>query len=151
MAAMESPPDTSRNEAKRSRQERDPRLFDSIAAEYCRKDLLPASRRARRHRFECTLCRLPLSEWSRVLEIGCGAWFAATYLADRFGTYVGIDRSEKLIELARTYNARSGVTFHTTSIEDFRAGERFDLVFMIGVLHHNDTERGDPADSGRAP
>jgi SAM-dependent methyltransferase len=119
-----------------SRSERDRALFDAAANRYCEKDLLPASRRARRHRLERTLRSLPLSSRTSLLEIGCGAGFAAGYLRGRFGRYVGLDPSEQLIRLARHYNAGPGISFHRTALADFECGERFDAAFMIGVLHH---------------
>ena len=53
-------------------EERDRQFFDGIAKAYCRKDLLPASRAARRQRLEQTLKPLPLSSTCRLLEVGCG-------------------------------------------------------------------------------
>ena len=43
-----------------SRSRRDRELFDTIAVQYCRKDLLPASRMARRLRLEL---HVPRSRW----------------------------------------------------------------------------------------
>jgi len=125
-----------------SRSERDRVLFDAAANRYCQKDLLPASRRARRHRLERTLRSLPLSSRTSLLEIGCGAGFAASYLRGRFGRYVGVDPSEQLILLARRYNAGPGISFHRTALAEFECGERFDAAFMIGVLHHLEDPEG---------
>ena len=119
-----------------SRQSRDRSLFDAAARGLCRKDLAPASRRARRQRLERTVRWAPLSETTRLLDVGCGAGFSATYLRGRYGTYIGIDHSEKLIELARRHNAGPGVEFHAIDAEAFRPEERFDVVLLIGVLHH---------------
>jgi SAM-dependent methyltransferase len=125
-----------------SRAERDRALFDAVADRYCRKDLLPASRRARRHRLERTLRFLPLSPRASLLEIGCGAGFAADYLRGRFGRYVGIDPSGRLIRLAQHYNAGPETSFQRTALADFVCTEKFDAAFMIGVLHHLEDPRG---------
>jgi 2-polyprenyl-3-methyl-5-hydroxy-6-metoxy-1,4-benzoquinol methylase len=71
-----------------------------------------------------------------MLEVGCGAGFAATYLAGRYGTYVGLDYAESLIAYARQHNQRPGATFEVGNIKAYRSSRRFDVVFMIGVLHH---------------
>lgn len=114
----------------------DRELFDSIAARYAAKDLTPSSRHARRLRLERTLSVVPLEQSWRVLEVGCGAGFAATYLRGRVGEYVGIDHSQALIEIASDSNAGDRVEFVATSIEAFETPHPFDLVFMVGVLHH---------------
>ena len=119
-----------------SRQTRDRTLFDGVAERYCRKDLAPASRRARRERLERTVRWVPLSSRTRLLEVGCGAGFTAIYLSGRYRTYVGIDQSGKLIELARRHNAVPGAEFHAVGAASFRPEGRFDVVLMIGVLHH---------------
>ncbi len=118
------------------RQARDRALFDAISDEYCRKDLLPASRRARRLRLERTLSSVPLGSNDRVLEIGCGAGFAASYLQGRYRSYTGIDPSSQLIALARRHNAGPEVSFEVAELGSLDVGERFDVVFSVGVLHH---------------
>jgi SAM-dependent methyltransferase len=129
---MHAPP----SPAEAGRADRDRALFDRIAREYCRKDLTPASRVARRQRLFRTLARVPLDGQMAVLEAGCGAGFSANYLRGRCSTYVGIDYSENLIEYARHHNAAGGAHFAAASIYDFEPEHRLDLVFMIGVLHH---------------
>ena len=114
---MATSSDLHSNSTDPNRQSRDRDLFDSMATAYCRKDLLPASRRARQHRLAQTVHWVPLANTSRVLDVGCGAGFTATYLQGRYGTYVGIDQSGKLIELARTYNSLPGVTIQATPVE----------------------------------
>ncbi len=128
--------DLDHTRCKDSRQVREHQLFDAIAARYCCKDLLPASRRARWLRLEQTLRDMPLSSTTQLLEVGCGAGFAARYLQGRYGSYVGIDQSEQLIDLARTYNASEVARFHATDIARYEPETRFGGIFMIGVLHH---------------
>jgi SAM-dependent methyltransferase len=117
---------------------RDRELFDQSAETHVRKDLLPVSRLARKHRLLQTLRVAPLSSDISVLEVGCGAGFAARYLERRIGSYCGVDYSEHLISYARANNAGSKVDFVTANIKDFHPGRTFDLIFAIGVLHHLD-------------
>jgi len=56
----------------------DRELFNDSAEVYCRKDLLPASRCARKLKLMETVRLVPLPAMGRVLEVGCGAGFAAT-------------------------------------------------------------------------
>ncbi|MFI4848106.1 MAG: class I SAM-dependent methyltransferase [Gimesia chilikensis] len=117
---------------------RDRELFDRIAGEYCRKDLLPASRAARRHRLLQTLQAVPFSQNASVLEVGCGAGFAAQYLQGHIDDYCGVDYSTNLIEYAREFNGGPGIQFVAQNIQEFLPGRSFDLIFAIGLLHHLD-------------
>jgi 2-polyprenyl-3-methyl-5-hydroxy-6-metoxy-1,4-benzoquinol methylase len=130
MASSPSPPGPN------TRERRDQRLFEGIAPAYCRKDLLPASRRARCHRLQQTLKAVPTTARPEMLEVGCGAGFSAAYLAGCYGAYVGIDYAEPFIAYARQHNQRHGATFEVSNIKTYRSNRRFDVVFMIGVLHH---------------
>jgi len=103
---------------------------------YVHKDLTPSSRCARRLRLERTLVSVPMNPSWRVLEVGCGAGFGATYLQGRYREYVGLDHSLELVRLAREYNGGPGIEFVAASIADFATDRRFDLIFLIGVLHH---------------
>ena len=120
----------------RDHEVRDRQLFNDGAARYCRKDLLPASRRARKLRLTETLRLVPLAAGARILEVGCGSGFAASYLRGRFGHYTGVDYAENLLDYARLYNAGPNVNFIATNIRTFRSEEPFDMIFLVGVLHH---------------
>lgn len=113
-------------------------LFDRIAETYNRKDQKPASRRARRQRLRHSLARARVPADARMLELGCGAGWSVDYLAGRYGSYVGLDYSEKLIDYARAFNTRPAVEFRLDNIKSAAFDEPFDLVFAIGVLHHMD-------------
>ncbi len=120
--------------------QRDRALWERIAADYCGKDLASSSRIARRLRCRQTIAAVPQVAGGRqeMLEIGCGAGFAAEYLAGMYSEFSGIDYSRELIELARLRNARSGCQFFVSDIKTFQPGRQFDVVFAIGVLHHLD-------------
>jgi len=120
------------------RQTRDRELFDDIAERYAHKDLHPTSSVARRQRLLRTLAAAKLPQRPDLLEAGCGAGFSARYLTGRFGSFVGIDYADKLIQCANEHNAVPGASFHSENIKDLDMDERFDAVVMIGVLHHMD-------------
>jgi ubiquinone/menaquinone biosynthesis C-methylase UbiE len=117
---------------------RDRALFDQIAEKYCHKDLLPATRHARRHRLFQTLKSVQISPRADVLEVGCGAGFAAKHLEGRIGSYCGVDYSGNLIHYARVHNSGPEIEFVAANIKDFQPGKSFDLIFAIGLLHHFD-------------
>lgn len=119
-----------------SRSERDRALFDRIARRYHRKDLAPASRAARKLRLQQTLELIDPLPGAAFLEAGCGAGFSATYLAGIYGSYLGVDYSADLISWARRYNASPSARFAVGDVMEFRAESEFDVVFMIGLLHH---------------
>jgi SAM-dependent methyltransferase len=116
--------------------ERDRELFDRIALKYCRKDVLPAHRRAREHRLLQTFAATGMASAGDVLEIGCGAGFAATYLRGRYTSFLGIDHSAELIDCAREINGTDRVSYEVADANEIATDRRFDLILMIGVLHH---------------
>jgi SAM-dependent methyltransferase len=119
--------------------ERDDRaLFDRIASSYARKDLAPASRDARRYRLTSTLDAVASDGPIDVLEVGCGAGFAVDYMGDRVGRYLGVDHSTELIDYARSRHQAPDVEFRATRIHDLAEAEAFDVVLVVGVLHHLD-------------
>ena len=120
----------------RDRETRDRALFDAIAKQYCRKDMLPAHRRARQLRLFQTLERGGIANPTSVLEVGCGAGFAARYLLGRYGAYLGIDYSSDLIAYAQSMNTVPAAEFRVCNANEFESDRKFDVIFMIGVLHH---------------
>ena len=68
--------------------------------------------------------------------MGCGAGFSVNYLKGKFVNYTGLDYSENLIKYAIKYNSTTGVKFECLNINDFKTELKFDVVLMIGVLHH---------------
>lgn len=110
--------------------------FDRIAEEYERKDLAPGAAGARKLRLVQTLRTVPTTPTPHLLEVGCGAGYAARYLRGRYASYTGIDHSGKLIDIARSRHQGAGVQFVHADLMRFDPEESFDLVLMIGVLHH---------------
>ena len=113
----------------------DKKLFDDIAKNYVKKDLTPYCRVARKLRLVQSLkgIQQPIK---RILEVGCGAGFSVDYLRGKFINYTGVDYSENLIKYAIKHNSDTGVKFECLNVNDFDTELKFDVVLMIGVLHH---------------
>jgi SAM-dependent methyltransferase len=116
-------------------EENDRALFDRIARDYVRKDLTDSCRIAREQRLRQTL-RPVGDRVGHVLEVGCGGGFSARYLEGLYDSYTGVDYSEELIKYARHFNGGAGREFVCANVRDFDSERRFDVVFMVGVLHH---------------
>lgn len=121
-----------------TKETRDRELFDLIASRYAAKDTSPSVFPARRLRLTQTLKILPQNylEKANVLEVGCGAGFAVRYLPNTIRSYLGIDYSEVLIQIAQEINAHPLAKFRQANAKSFCTPERFDVIFLIGVLHH---------------
>jgi 2-polyprenyl-3-methyl-5-hydroxy-6-metoxy-1,4-benzoquinol methylase len=117
---------------------RDQQLFNEIAESYSRKDLFGPSRIARRLRLDATWAGVSARQDVDVLEVGCGAGFAARYLAGRYGRYMGVDHAESLVALARRHHQLPNVRFESAGVHELSSAERFDVILLIGVLHHLD-------------
>jgi SAM-dependent methyltransferase len=117
------------------RESDDKKLFDDIAINYVKKDLTPYCRVARKLRLVQSLkgIQQPIK---KILEVGCGAGFSVDYLKGKFVNYTGIDYSENLIKYAINHNNNKGVKFECLNVNDFDTEFKFDVVLMIGVLHH---------------
>ena len=118
------------------RASRDRALFDRIASKYARKDLYEPSRIARQARLHRTVDLTGHRPDADILEVGCGAGFAAHYLRGRFGTYTGIDYSDELIAFASQLEAGPDVAFRCVDLYEWQSGNPYDVIFAIGVLHH---------------
>ena len=117
---------------------RDRALFDSIALGYFKKDTLPAHRMARQLRIKQTMHLTRKSSPLDILEVGCGAGFSAEYLAGTYSKYVGVDYSERLVEFAQAQHQKSNIDFVVGDINAINFKEKFDVIVMIGLLHHLD-------------
>jgi SAM-dependent methyltransferase len=76
-----------------------------------------------------------------VLEMGCGAGWAANAIALHYGKDVtALDMTEKALvrapEVSRRLDTVNRIRFIHADLFDFRSSKRFDLVLSIGVLHH---------------
>jgi SAM-dependent methyltransferase len=71
-----------------------------------------------------------------VLDFGCGTGDTVPLLLDRLGAEraVGVDVSEKSLQVARRSVPRENVTF--TPLDDYRPAGDMDLAYCNGVFHH---------------
>ena len=76
----------------------------------------------------------------RVLDIGCGVATILNYLPTN--SYVGVDHNSKYIDRAkRVHQGRGDFLLADLNVENFPQIGQFDIVLLIGVLHHlSDTE-----------
>ncbi len=118
--------------------ERDRHLFDEIAKTYLRKDTVRSSRVARIQRLKETIRSVPLTSDTLLLEIGCGAGFAPLYLENTYKSYLGIDHSKALIQLAKAQfeDTSKETRFLCGDACDLDEVEVYDGIVIIGVLHH---------------
>jgi len=74
----------------------------------------------------------------KVLDIGCGTGHPSLYVANEAKSIIGIDKSERMIEIARSRLRRSGlenVFFEIGDAENLRfANKSFDAVILCGSL-----------------
>jgi len=84
---------------------------------------------------ELNLFKDYVEEGERVLDAGCGNGRLLELFKDKKVDYIGIDNSEKLIEIARTkYPCRK---FQTADVLKLPFPDNyFDKVFSVAVLHH---------------
>src|SRR5262249_6092954 len=99
-------------------------------------------RREREQPFYDLLALVRRSPGMRVVDLGCGTGKLTRVLHDRLEARetVGIDRSEKMLEPARTNAAPHGLRFEVGTIESFAeraecGAERFDLIFSNAAYH----------------
>lgn len=90
--------------------------------------------------------RQRLEEGITVADIGCGAGYAVSLLAETFpnSRFVGIDFSEQALEMARAEASRRGVlnvTFEARDVANLDAFEEFDFISTFDAIH----DQADPA------
>ncbi len=83
---------------------------------------------------------LDVKPTDRLLEIGCGHGVAVSLVCKQLdgGSIIALDRSSKMIEMARKRNAEhvaaGRASFHTASLSDANFGNlQFDTIFAIRV------------------
>lgn len=81
---------------------------------------------------------LPDFEGKRVLDLGCGYGWHCLYAAEHgAASVIGVDISEKMLEVARQKNNFNNVTYQQASIDDlaFEPGS-FDIILSSLAIHY---------------
>ena len=77
-----------------------------------------------------------------ILDLACGPAQISKYITDKINVnVVGVDLSEKMLELARK-NIPRGI-FHKHTIQDFQSEKKFDLVILGFGLPYLDDEQSE--------
>src|SRR5207245_2913265 len=107
----------------------DPRQYDKF-------------QREREQPFYDLLALVHRSPGMRIVDLGCGTGKLTRVLHDRLEARetVGVDRSEKMLEPARSDTLPNGLRFEVGTIESFaeragRGAERVDLIFSNAAYH----------------
>jgi len=69
-----------------------------------------------------------------VLDLGCGNGRLYPLVKQRGGRYLGVDLSQSMLKEARKMYA--GARFREADALSISGREKFDLVFLIAILHH---------------
>lgn len=76
---------------------------------------------------------------SRILDFGCGNGRLAEFLKEKYSEYVGVDVSQKLIDIAKqTYSSEKTefIKINPKVIKLPFEDNNFDAIFSIAVFHH---------------
>lgn len=123
-----------------SADENDRELFNRIASKYSKKDIYPVSQMVRKFQIDTAMDLLMKHSkkcvFENIIELGCGAGANSQYLKKYCRNYIGIDYSEELIKIADSIYSDNGITFRSSDILSFDPVMKYDLVLLIGVLHH---------------
>ena len=81
--------------------------------------------------------RKPL-EKVKILDIGCGGGLLSEPMSRLGAEVVGIDASEKNIQVAKLHAKKSGlnIKYHCTSPENFITNTKFDVILNMEIVEH---------------
>jgi SAM-dependent methyltransferase len=123
-----------------SREQKDRLLFNGIANNYSKKDLILSSSLAREAQLNFALARYLENNQSlgTIVDIGCGIGAPARYLSGCYDHYIGIDQSVALIDCAKNfYRDFTNTSFYAENIKATKIESNVaDFILSIGALHH---------------
>lgn len=112
-------------------------------------------RKAMYWRFDLTLDALKEGKGKKYLDVGCGSGRHATLLAEKGARVTGVDFSDEMLELAKSYAESKNVS----KLTDFQFGhfmdwasktkKHFDAVYALGVLDYVEDATGMLSEMGR--
>jgi SAM-dependent methyltransferase len=117
------------------------RHYDTFAEHIARRDVIASSRIARRDivlRAVRPVLQARGGSLGCVVDVGCGIGASAVNLNGHFDRYVGIDFSQREIEIGRTFTAGvPNVELIHANIKDASLPRQIaDVIYMDGALHH---------------
>jgi SAM-dependent methyltransferase len=117
------------------------RHYDSFAEHISRRDVIASSRIPRRDialRAIRPVLEARGGSLGCVVDVGCGIGASALHLRGHFDRYVGIDFSEREIEIGRAFTAGvPDVELIHANIKDASLPRAIaDVIYMDGALHH---------------
>ncbi|MFC1853605.1 class I SAM-dependent methyltransferase [candidate division CSSED10-310 bacterium] len=126
--------------AESTKTDHDRLLFNTIASQYARKDMVRSSVLVRRYELFFALSPFlrQLGSQGIIIDIGCGIGAPAIYLRGHYGQYIGIDHSEKMIENAQCFhhgNDKVSFLHGDVTTQSFQTPPA-DLILANGALHH---------------
>lgn len=118
----------------------DQELFERIADDYARKDIIPSTMIARADIIRRAVKPLMAGgeNLGVLVDVGCGVAAQALYLDGTFERYIGIDYSSSLISIGRDLTAAlDNVELIAANIKSAEVPENIaDTILVVGALHH---------------
>ena len=110
------------------------KYFDSVKS-------TPLSKEGERIEEETIIDLIKIKPGIKILDLGCGEGRWAKTLEDKDIKYIGVDFSKELIAKAKNRNIKGNVEFIIKPAHDFISEEKFDLIFLFGLIPYmNDEE-----------
>lgn len=110
------------------------KYFDSVKS-------TPLSENGEKIEEETIIGLIKIKPGMKILDLGCGEGRWAKTLENKDIKYIGVDFSKELIAKARSKNTKGDITFVVKPVQDFISEEKFDLIFLFGLIPYmNDEE-----------
>jgi cyclopropane fatty-acyl-phospholipid synthase-like methyltransferase len=110
------------------------KYFDSVKS-------TPLSEKGERIEEETIIDLIKIKPGMKILDLGCGDGRWAKKLENAGVKYIGVDFSRELIAKAKSRNVKGDVRFLVNPVQDFISEEKFDLIFLFGLIPYmNDEE-----------
>lgn len=106
-----------------------------------KKDTNPSSSLCRKYIINKVINSIPEKNFKikTILDIGCGIGANAVYLDGYYEKYIGVDFSDKMIEVAKKFtNNVNNVSFIVSNVKSLKIStmSEINVVLMDGALHH---------------
>jgi len=109
------------------------KYFDSVKS-------TPLSKKGERTEAKTIIGLINIRPGMKILDLGCGEGRWAKVLEDKNIEYTGVDFSKELIDKAKNIDIKGSVTFINKPAQDFISEEKFDLIFLFGLITYMNDE-----------